>query len=401
MITDKQWVPGKSVVHYGRMAILLTSILWVTSCGSGGEDLSEFWFPLPEPGADQMATQKLTFEIQPLATGLEIPWGVAFLPDGRVLVTQRRGEIRVIEDGELTDRMLQGMPEVRAGGTSGLMDIALHPEYDSNGWIYIAYAKPDEPGSTLHNTAVDRFRLDGDQIVDRETLFHGEPHTERPSHSGSRMLFEDGYLFFSIGDRGTMEWAQETDRHAGSILRLYDDGRVPDDNPFVGVDGFQPEIWSYGHRNPQGLALNRETGEFWAVEHGPRGGDELNRIEKGVNYGWPEISASGIADDGSLITELTEMEGMVSHIHEWTPSFAPSDLLLVTSDRYPEWQGDLLVSGLIGMRLVRLRMDGDRVAEEENLLQGMGRFRSLTQAPDGFIYVTDDGSGTLFRLLPR
>lgn len=379
---------------------MLGLTLFLTSCSATDPDLSEHWFPLPETNGEMIESDHQNLELQPLVSGLEIPWGVAFLPDGRVLITERRGRIRLIENGQLLEEPLAELPEVRAGGTSGLMDIALHPDYESNGWIYIAYARRVEPGSDLHNTAIDRFRLEGTRITDRETLFYGEPKTERPSHSGSRMLFHDGYLFFSIGDRGSMERAQMTDQHAGSILRIHDDGRIPEDNPFVDSDEFQPEIWTYGHRNPQGLAMDRERGTLWAVEHGPRGGDELNRIVKGSNYGWPQTSASGIADDGSLITELREMEGMISHLHQWTPALAPSDLYRVESDRYPAWQGDLLVSGLAGMRVVRLRLDGDIIVEEENLFEGSGRFRSLTQAPDGYIYLTDEASGTLLRLLP-
>lgn len=380
--------------------LLLLFTLQMSACTTDLPDpAAELYFPLPEDPGERIVSEEMNFYLQPLVSGLVIPWGMAFLPDGTILVSERAGTIRVIRDGTLLEEPIDGVPEVTVGGTSGLLDIAVHPDYEENGWIYIAYSSSD--GDAAHNTAIMRARFTGHELVDREVLFRGEPLTERPSHSGSRILFRDGYLYFSIGDRGTPEWAQLTDRHAGSILRLYDDGRVPEENPFTGEEGFLPEIYSYGHRNPQGMAFDPGSRDFWVVEHGPRGGDELNLIKKGGNYGWPLISPSGIADDGTVITEAREMEGMISARYDWTPALAPSSLMFIDSDRYQVWRHHMLIGGLAGMRLVRLVVEDRQVVHEESLLEGIGRIRNVRMGPDGWIYLANEVTGELLRILPE
>ncbi len=385
-----------------RLVKLLIVFVFLSSCNRDSDTIhEETYFPLPDQidPAERFDSEEHSIYLQPLVSGLQIPWGMAFLPNGSVLVTERVGQLRIIEQGVLNEEPIDGVPEVRMGGTSGLMDIAVHPDYEENGWIYLAYSSPDDDGEQ-HNTAIMRARLDGHTLVDQEVIFQGEPMTERPSHSGSRMLFHDGYLFFTIGDRGTMEWSQDLDSHAGTVLRIYDDGSIPNDNPFLDTEGALPEIYTYGHRNIQGLDTDPATGHMWAVEHGPRGGDELNLIEGGNNYGWPVISASGIADDGEIITELREKEGMVSYTYEWTPALAPSALSFVRSDRYPGWEGNMLITGLAGMRIVRLVIDDREVIHEEHLFEGIGRIRNVVIGPDGFIYIANDTTGEILRLLP-
>ena len=384
----------------GHLFIFLLIFVVIIGCtpGSNGVSYDDRYFPLPDHPVELVRSEVQDFYVQPVVDGLQFPWGMVFLPDGSMLVTERAGTLRLIRDGELLEEPVEGVPDVRVGGSSGLMDIALHPDYKENGWIYMTYSALE--GERAHNTALMRVRLEGNTLADHEILFKGYPMTEVPSHSGSRIVFRDGYVYFSIGDRGTMEWAQDLTLHAGSILRLHEDGEVPADNPFVDVENAQPEIFTYGHRNPQGLAFHPETGMLWSVEHGPKGGDELNIIEAGENYGWPVISASGIADDGTLITELTEKEGMRSFVYEWTPALAPSSMSFVNSDLYPGWKSSLLIGGLAGMRMVRLELAGDVVIHEENLLEGIGRIRNVVVGPDQFIYIAVDSSGEILRLVP-
>jgi glucose/arabinose dehydrogenase len=324
---------------------------------------------------------------------------MAWLPDGRMLITERSGEIRIMENDLLLDTKVEGVPPVYARGQGGLLDIKLHPNYAENGWIYLSYSSPNPDGNGAH-TAVMRARLDGTNLVDQEKLFQAGPYTTSGVHYGSRIVFDDqGYMFISVGERGTMENAQNLSNHSGKIHRLHDDGRIPEDNPFVNEAGAIASIWSYGHRNPQGMVRDAATGRLWAHEHGPRGGDELNIVERGKNYGWPVISY-GINYNGTVLTELTEKEGMEQPVHQWTPSIAPCGMALYTGDQFPEWKGNLFVGALSFRYVARVVLDGDRFVEEEKLLDKVGRVRAIEQGPDGNLYVATEGPGMMLRLRP-
>jgi glucose/arabinose dehydrogenase len=285
-------------------------------------------------------------------------------------------------------------------GQGGLMDIELHPDYKKNGWIYLSYASTEGNGKG-GNTAIMRAKLSNNKLTHIEELYKASPNSTRGQHFGSRIEFDrDGYLFFSIGERGNRDVnPQDITRDGGKIYRLHDDGRIPDDNPFVDQAEAKKAIWSYGHRNPQGLALHPETGQLWEHEHGPRGGDEINIIQKGKNYGWPIITY-GINYSGTPITDETSRPGMEQPLYQWTPSIAPSGMAFVTSDKYPKWKGSLLVGSLAFQYLERLEMQDNQVVYREKLMDGMGRIRNVRQAPDGFIFVSVEGKG-IYRLVPK
>jgi glucose/arabinose dehydrogenase len=337
------------------------------------------------------------YRVVTVADGLVNPWSMAFLPGGDMLVTERPGRLRIVRDGALRPEPVPGVPEVFAQGQGGLLDVALHPDFATNRLVYLSYSKPVGDGST---TAVVRGRLEGDRLQEVEEIF--EADTRGRGHYGSRLAFDaDGYLFITVGERqvpstGNLEAhpAQDPSNHHGTVNRIHDDGRVPEDNPFVGQPGHRPEIWSYGHRNPQGLVVNPETGDVWATEHGPQGGDELNLIRPGHNYGWPVVGYGVNYRTGLAIHEGTHREGMEPPVHFWVPSIATSGLLLYTGDRFPEWRGNLFVGGLAGEQIARLTLDGREVVAEETLLHGHGRVRDIRQGPDGYIYVAiEDRSG--------
>lgn len=339
------------------------------------------------------------FVVDTLTAELRNPWGMAWLPDGRMLITERGGEIRIIENDRLLEEKISGVPEVYARGQGGLLDIKLHPDYANNGWIYLSYSSPNPDGNGAH-TAVLRARLEGTSLVDQEKLFQAGPYSTSGVHYGSRIVFDDqGYMFVSVGERGAMENAQNLGNHSGKIHRLHDDGRIPEDNPFGNESGAVASIWSYGHRNPQGMIRDAATGSIWAHEHGPRGGDELNLVERGKNYGWPVISY-GINYNGTVLTELTEKEGMEQPIHQWTPSIAPCGMALYTGDQFPEWKGNLFVGALAFRYVARVVLDGDRFVEEEKLLDKVGRVRAIEQGPDGNLYIATEGPGMMLRLRP-
>lgn len=327
---------------------------------------------------------------------LAIPWGLEFLPDGSLLISEKSGRIIRFKDGVKNE--VSGVPAVYLRGQGGLLDLHLHPNYADNGWIYLTYASEDGPGEGGH-TALARARLQGDALTDLEVLYKAGPNTTSGSHFGSRIAFDQaGYLYFTIGERGDRDTnPQDINRDGGKVYRLFDDGGIPPDNPFVGADGLDA-IYSYGHRNAQGMARNPDTGEIWIHEHGPRGGDEINIIRKGANYGWPVITY-GINYDGTPITDKTEMPGMEQPIHYWVPSIAPSGMAFVTSDRYPAWRGSLLVGSLSFQYLERLELDGSRVIYREKLMEGTGRVRNVRQGPDGYIYAAVEGKG-IYRLVP-
>lgn len=360
---------------------------------------SSFYFPLPDSEGTIIETEEQNFYVQTVVSGLGVAWGMAFLPDGQVLITQRNGNLRLVREGELVDEPVGGVPDVRAQGQGGLLDIELHPNYEENGWLYISYSKPGTGGA---QTAIMRAKFDADShsLTDQEDIYVGTPFSTRGQHYGSRIAFDhDGYLYFSIGDRGAMDSAQDITNSNGNLFRLYDDGSVPSDNPFVGQDGLD-EIYAYGLRNIQGMATHPETGVIWTNLHGPRGGDELNFHNKpGANYGWPEITY-GINYNGTEITPYTEKEGMEQPVMHWTPSIAPSGMTFVTSDKYPGWQGDILNGALAYQLISRIVVDGEEFVHEERFLEGIGRIRDVHEAPDGFIYFSNESNGTLNRLIP-
>lgn len=329
---------------------------------------------------------------------LQTPWGFAFLPDGSVLITEKAGELIHFADGEKS--MIGNVPKVYDRGQGGLLDIVLHPNYDENGWLYISYASEDgdEKGG---NTTIMRAKLKDNALTENQVLYKAGPNTTKGQHFGSRIAFDnEGYLYFSVGDRGNRdENPQDITRDGGKIYRIMDDGSIPTDNPFVGTDGAKTAIYSYGHRNPQGLVKNPETGKIWDHEHGPKGGDEINIIEKGANYGWPVITY-GINYSGTPITDKTEMDGMKQPIHYWVPSIAPSGMAFVTSDKYDDWKGSLLVGSLSFQYLERLVMDGNKVLSREKLMDAVGRVRDVREGPDGLIYVAIEGKG-IYKLVPK
>ena len=351
--------------------------------------------------AESFASEKANFRVERIVSGLEHPWAVAFLPDGRYLVTERPGRLRLVEaDGTLRREPVGGLPRIAPHGQGGLLDVALHPDFAANGWVYLSYA---EAGPDGVGTAVARGRLDGTTLRDTETLFRLLPKSGSGQHFGSRLVFDRaGHLFVTLGDRGDRGRAQDLGDHAGSVIRLNDDGSIPADNPFVGRPGVRPEIYSYGHRNLQGAALHPGTGRLWTHEHGPQGGDEINLPEPGVNYGWPVITYGVNYVIGTRIGEGTAKPGMAQPLHYWVPSIAPSGMTFYDGDRFPGWHGDLFVGSLKFGLLVRLEIRDGRVAHEERLLEGvLGRIRDVRQGPDGLLYLlTDADDGELVRLVP-
>jgi glucose/arabinose dehydrogenase len=342
-----------------------------------------------------------TLRVETVADGLEHPWGIAFLPDGDMLTTERLGRIRIVTpDGQLSPPLAE-VPEVYARGQGGMLDIALDPDFLRNNVIYISYAEPGRRGGGI---AVARAVLDkaGHRLTDLDVIFRQVPKSSGGLHFGSRLVIAaDGNLFITIGDRGERDRVQDFTINRGQVIRIGRDGSIPDDNPFVGKPGYRPEVWSYGHRNSQGATLNPATGELWIVEHGARGGDEVNVPEAGKNYGWP-IIAYGRHYTGGRIGVGTHKDGMEQPIHYWDPSIAPSGMTFYTGDRFPKWKGSLLV-GALSFRLVsRLVLDGRKIVAEERILDELGeRIRDVRQGPDGYIYLlTDSNNGRILRLRP-
>ncbi|MCS0501647.1 PQQ-dependent sugar dehydrogenase [Ancylobacter sp. GSK1Z-4-2] len=344
--------------------------------------------------------------VETVAGGLDHPWSLAFLPDGRMLVTERAGRLRIVSRSGTVSEPVAGLPPVYARGQGGLLDVVLAPDFDSSRMVYFSYAEPREGAS---GTSVARGKLvedaGGARLDNVEVIFRQQPSVGGSSHYGSRLVFaRDGTLFVTLGERySERDQAQRLSSHLGKIVRIRTDGQAPDDNPFVKLQGARPEIWSFGHRNVQGAALDPQTGRLWTVEHGARGGDELNHPEAGKNYGWPIITY-GRDYNGATIGEGTRKDGMEQPVKYWDPSIAPSGLTFYTGDLIAAWKGDLFTGALAGMKLVRLRLDPDRqrVVEEEDLLTDFGaRIRDVRQGPDGALWLlTDEDPGRLLRLAP-
>ena len=355
--------------------------------------------------AEEYRSMALNFEATTIAEGLEVPWSMAWLPNGDMLVTERLGRLRIIRNGTLLAAPVEGVPSVHHQGQGGLFDVVPHPDFASNKLVYLSFAKPLADGST---TAVVRGTFENDRLSNVETVFEADS-AGRDGHYGARIVFDGkGYMFVSVGDRQAppsgdlaAHAAQDLSNHNGTIIRLHDDGRVPDDNPFVGRRDALPEIYSYGHRNPQSLAFNPITGDLWDGEHGPQGGDELNIVEAGVNYGWPVVGYGVNYGPGRPIHATQQQDGMEGPKHYWVPSIATSCLMIYGGDLFPEWKGDAFVGGLRGQQLARVDINdaGTMVINDESLMVGIGRVRDVREGPDGAIYVATDSQGIL-RLTP-
>ena len=338
------------------------------------------------------------YKLETVAADIANPWGMVWLPDGSMLVTEKSGTLYHIKNGSKTE--IKNLPKIYSRGQGGLLDIALHPNYAKNGWIYMTFAS-DEGEGTGGNTKLIRAKLLDGSLTQIESLYKATPNTTKGQHFGSRIAFDnDGYLYFSVGDRGDhFVNPQDIKRDGGKIYRLNDDGSIPKDNPFVGQAGAKEAVFTYGNRNPQGMAKNPITGEIWAHEHGPKGGDEINIIKKGANYGWPLVTY-GIDYDGTTISKESEKTGIEKPIYYWVPSIAPSGMTFVTSDKYPDWKGSLLVGSLKFEYLELLKLKGNEVTERQKIAPGVGRVRNVAQGPDGYIYMGVEGKG-IVKIIPN
>jgi glucose/arabinose dehydrogenase len=360
-------------------------------------------FPKPEPGK-VTKTQHEDYKIEILVEkGLKNPWAIAFLPDGRKLVTEKEGRLRIIgTDGKLVEEPVQGIPKIIDHGQGGLMEVAIHPDYEKNGWIYLGFADgTKEGGNTKTITAYVRGRIKDGHWVDQEWIWKADPkfYTGAGVHFGTRIVFDKGYIYFPVGERGGWQEAQDVENAKGKIYRLHDDGRVPEDNPKFDGKTPVPGLWTYGHRNPQGLDIDPRDGSIYNTEHGPRGGDELNWVQPGHNYGWPVITY-GMNYDGTPITGITEKEGMDQPVIYWQPSIAACGLSFYRGDKFPKWKNDLFAGALAQKEIRRLRLVDHKVTEQEVILKDIGRVRDVTDAPDGYIYVLLNGPDQLIRLVP-
>lgn len=386
----------------GSLPLILLSWACSPSAASTPDGQTPGPGPVAEGSREQVAHQVVT-----VVDDLSNPWSVAWLPSGDMLVTERSGRLRIVRDGTLLRDPVGGVPEVRARGQGGLLDVALHPDFESNRLLYLSFARQHEDGGV--STVVVRGRFENDALAGVEEIWVAQSRGR--DHFGSRLAFDaDNYLYITAGDRqvsprgGLAELsahpAQDLSTHHGVVVRLHDDGRIPADNPFVGQDGALDDIYSYGHRNAQGMAFHPETGDLWLNEHGPQGGDEVNLILPGRNYGWPVVGHGVNYGSGSRIHVGTDLDGMEPPVHYWVPSIATSGLMIYTGDRFPEWRGSMFVGGLAGQQLARLTLDGHTVTDEETLAQRLGRIRDVRQGPDDLIYLVFDRPGMVARLEP-
>ena len=384
-----------------RVGAIVVSVFATAVLAQGTPDL---------PTERIFKTEHYTVRAASIVKGLYHPWGMAFLPDGRMIVTERRGTMRVVDGGKLIEKPVQGIPQAVEHGQGGLMDVALHPKYAENGWIYWTYnaGKPGEFGTELARGKLAGTR-ESPLMTNVEVLFQMQPKSAAGVHFGSRIVFDrQGYLYVTLGDRGdspakgAAHRAQQLNDHAGKSIRLHDDGRVPADNPFVKTPGARPEIFTWGNRNMQGAALHPETGRVWAHEHGPQGGDEINILAAGSNYGWPVITYGANYGSGTKIGDGSAREGIVPPLHYWVPSIAPSGMAFYTANNFPKWKGNLFVGALAKQTLARLTLNGDKVVSEERMFDGkLGRIRDVRQGPDGNLYLLIDSSdGEMIRIEP-
>jgi len=334
-----------------------------------------------------------------VVSDLDIPWGFVFLPDNSMLITEKAGELIHYKNGKKTN--IIGLPKIEVVGQGGFMDIELHPNYNENGWIYFSYASSEDSDEDTANTTIMRAKLKDKSLVEKQVLYKASPDSGKGQHFGSRLEFDNNNnLYFTIGDRGKRdENPQDITIDCGKVYRINDDGSVPDDNPFVNDPNARKAIYSYGHRNPQGMIKHPETGEIWTHEHGPKGGDEINIIKPGKNYGWPLISY-GVNYSGTKFTDHTSLPGMEQPLHYWVPSIAPSGMDFITSDVYPGWKGDLLVGSLKFQYLDRCVIEDNKMVKQEKLIDGLGRVRSVKQGSDGYIYVGVENVG-IVKIIPK
>ncbi len=349
-----------------------------------------------------ISSDDLNFRLETITDEIPgVPWGIAQLPDGDILVTERGGRLFLVRsNGQLVE--IDNLPEIVSEGQGGLLDVIIHPDFENNSFIYLSYSRANPSNSSQTSTAVARAVLNGDSLSDVETIFTALPYLNSGAHYGSRLVFDNsGYLYVSVGDRGQRDvYPQALDNAIGKIHRIHEDGEIPTDNPFYNTPDAFNSIFTYGTRNPQGMSLHPVTGAVWEGEHGPRGGDEINLLEAGNNNGWPVISY-GINYDGTTFTDLTEMDGMEQPVHYWVPSIAPCGMEFASGDFYGDWRNDLFVGALAAQHLHRLKMNGNEVVGYERLLEGIGRVRDAHMGSDGYLYIVVEGPGRLIRLLPE
>ncbi|SCZ62223.1 PQQ-dependent sugar dehydrogenase [Thiohalomonas denitrificans] len=382
-------------MEFGRPVLVMACFFSLIACVGGGGGATA----VDDDGKTSPDDATHSIMMTPVADGLENPWALAFLTDGDILVTERPGRLRLIQDGNLVEQPVTGLPEVWVGGQGGLLDVEAHPDFANNRLIYFSYSAGTDSEQT---TRVTRARYENGALSELLTIFEAEPYRDSSKHFGSRLAFDSqNFLYISLGERGDRAQAQDRLDHVGSIIRIHDDGRVPADNPFFSAPDARSELFSIGHRNPQGLTRNPFSGDIWSHEHGPQGGDEVNLIRAGLNYGWPEIT-HGTNYDGTPIGP-SQQEGMEPPLYHWAPtSIAPSGMAFYTGDRFPNWEGDLFLGALAGRALVRLQVAGNEVTGEERLLESEEmRIRDVAEGPDGYLWiVTDHNPGQLIRLEP-
>lgn len=367
---------------------------------TGIENVDRYKFT-NELKTDTFLVSGKTLELDTIASGLDVPWGMEFLPNGDMLITERKGDL-LLRDTNGKISKIKGGPDVLAQGQGGLLDVKLHPNFSENSYIYLSYsAHKSGDGKKLSTTAIMRAQLKGNKLSNQEIIFEALPYSTTRHHYGSRLEFdEDGYLFFSVGDRGNRNVnPQNLDNHCGKIHRIKDDGSIPEDNPFVNTPGAMASIYSFGHRNPQGVSIQPATGAIWSHEHGPRGGDEINISQPGLNYGWPVISY-GINYNGTIFTEITEKEDMQQPLLYWLPSIAPCGMDFIDSDKYGDWKGHLLVGSLRFKYVNLCHIEDNKVVKEEMLFKNIGRVRDVRMGPDGYMYVAVEKPGAVYRVMP-
>ncbi len=372
-----------------RQSLVLSAVV-ATSCGA------------PEEAAPTPVADPAGYRLEVLADGLDHPWSLAFLPDGAMLVTERSGALLYLSEGGAAPQPVSGVPAVHAAGQGGLLEVTLHPDFSENQTVFLSYAHGDSGANTIR-VARARFDENALGLDDLEVIFEAAPLRDTDVHYGGRMAFlPDDTLLVGLGEGFEFrEEAQRLQNHLGAIVRITADGEAPPDNPFLTVEGARPEIWSFGHRNVQGLLVDPRDGTVWSHEHGPRGGDEVNVVEAGGNYGWP-IATTGVDYSGAVITPFATYEGMVAPVHDWTPSIAPAGFAMYAGELFPEWRGDLFVAALVSRDVRRLERQADRVVGEESLFSELNeRIRDVRAGPDGALYLlTDNAQGRLFRVTP-